>query len=64
MTADQFQLVVDIHLAGTFTVSQAALPFLPDDGTGRIINVDLRGRPRRHDRPGQLRRGQGRASSA
>jgi 3-oxoacyl-[acyl-carrier protein] reductase len=31
--------VVGIHLGGTFTVSQAALPFLPADGTGRIINV-------------------------
>ena len=39
MTADQFRLVLDVHLGGTFTVSQAALPFLPDDGTGRIINV-------------------------
>jgi 3-oxoacyl-[acyl-carrier protein] reductase len=39
MTADQFQLVVGIHLGGTFTVSQAALPFLATDGTGRLINV-------------------------
>jgi len=39
MTAEQFQLVLDVHVAGTFTVSQAALPFLPVDGTGRIINV-------------------------
>jgi 3-oxoacyl-[acyl-carrier protein] reductase len=39
MTPEQFQLVVGIHLTGTFTVSQAALPFLPDDGSGRIINV-------------------------
>ncbi len=39
MTPEQFQLVVGIHLGGTFTVSQAALPFLPADGTGRIINV-------------------------
>jgi 3-oxoacyl-[acyl-carrier protein] reductase len=39
MTADQFDLVVGIHLRGTFTVSQAALPFLATDGTGRIINV-------------------------
>ena len=39
MTADQFGLVLDIHVGGTFTVSQAALPFLPEDGTGRIINV-------------------------
>ena len=39
MTAEQFQLVLDVHVGGTFTVSQAALPFLAADGTGRIINV-------------------------
>jgi 3-oxoacyl-[acyl-carrier protein] reductase len=39
MTADQFGLVLGVHVGGTFTVSQAALPFLPADGTGRIINV-------------------------
>ncbi|CAN5252071.1 SDR family NAD(P)-dependent oxidoreductase [soil metagenome] len=39
MTAEQFQLVLGVHVGGTFTVSQAALPYLPDDGTGRIINV-------------------------
>jgi 3-oxoacyl-[acyl-carrier protein] reductase len=30
---------MDIHLMGAFHCAQAALPFLPDDGTGRIINV-------------------------
>jgi 3-oxoacyl-[acyl-carrier protein] reductase len=39
MTQDQFTQVLGVHVGGTFTVSQAALPFLPDDGTGRIINV-------------------------
>ena len=39
MTPEQFRLVLDVHVGGTFTVSQAALPFLADDGTGRIINV-------------------------
>jgi 3-oxoacyl-[acyl-carrier protein] reductase len=39
MTAEQFQFVLDVHVGGTFTVSQAALPFLAVDGTGRIINV-------------------------
>jgi 3-oxoacyl-[acyl-carrier protein] reductase len=39
MTAEQFRLVLDVHVGGTFTVSQAALPFLAVDGTGRIINV-------------------------
>lgn len=39
MTPDQFTQVLGVHVGGTFTVSQAALPFLPEDGTGRIINV-------------------------
>jgi len=39
MTPEQFQFVLDVHVAGAFTVSQAALPFLAVDGTGRIINV-------------------------
>lgn len=39
MGKDAFDLVVGVHLGGTFTVSQAALPFLATDGTGRIINV-------------------------
>ncbi|WP_405735461.1 SDR family oxidoreductase [Streptomyces sp. NBC_01537] len=36
---EEFRLMVDIHLMGAFHCSQAALPFLPTDGTGRIINV-------------------------
>jgi len=39
MTSEQFSFVLDVHVGGTFTVSQAVLPFLPEDGTGRIINV-------------------------
>ena len=39
MTAEQFQFVLDVHVAGTFTVSQAALPLLAVAGPGRIINV-------------------------
>jgi len=39
MTAEQFRFVLDVHLGGTFTVSQAALSFLAENGTGRIINV-------------------------
>lgn len=39
MTAEQFKFVLDVHVGGTFTVSQAALPHMPEDGTGRIINV-------------------------
>ncbi|MFF2846269.1 SDR family NAD(P)-dependent oxidoreductase [Streptomyces sp. NPDC058001] len=36
---DDVQRLVDIHLMGAFRCAQAALPFLPTDGTGRIINV-------------------------
>lgn len=39
MTPEQFERVVSIHLGGSFTVSQAVLPLLATDGTGRIINV-------------------------
>ncbi|RBM21974.1 3-oxoacyl-ACP reductase [Prauserella sp. PE36] len=36
---DGFRRVLDIHVMGTVHCSQAALPYLPEDGTGRIINV-------------------------
>ncbi|WP_025737486.1 SDR family NAD(P)-dependent oxidoreductase [Mycobacterium genavense] len=36
---DSFRRLVDIHVLGAFHCAQAALPFLPTDGTGRIINV-------------------------
>ncbi|MFG2959160.1 SDR family NAD(P)-dependent oxidoreductase [Streptomyces sp. NPDC048291] len=36
---DAFRRLLDIHVLGTFTCSQAALPYLPTDGTGRIVNV-------------------------
>jgi len=39
LTEDAFRRVVEIHLMGSFSCSQAVLPFLPDDGTGRIVNV-------------------------
>jgi 3-oxoacyl-[acyl-carrier protein] reductase len=39
LAVEDFRRLLDIHVLGTFTVSQAALPFLPTDGTGRIINV-------------------------
>jgi 3-oxoacyl-[acyl-carrier protein] reductase len=39
LEVDDFRRLLEIHVLGTFTVSQAALPFLPTDGTGRIINV-------------------------
>jgi 3-oxoacyl-[acyl-carrier protein] reductase len=36
---EAFRRIVEIHLMGSFTCSQAVLPYLPDDGTGRILNV-------------------------
>lgn len=39
LTEDAFRRILDIHLVGAFTCAQAALGHLPDDGTGRIINV-------------------------
>jgi 3-oxoacyl-[acyl-carrier protein] reductase len=36
---ESFRRIMDIHLMGAFHCAQAALPFLPGDGTGRIINV-------------------------
>jgi 3-oxoacyl-[acyl-carrier protein] reductase len=39
MTAEQFADVLNIHVGGTFAVTQAVLPYLPEDGTGRVINV-------------------------
>jgi len=34
-----FRQMIDIHVLGAFHCAQAALAFLPTDGTGRIINV-------------------------
>jgi 3-oxoacyl-[acyl-carrier protein] reductase len=39
LAEDDFRRIVEIHLMGTFTCSQAVLPHLPEDGTGRIVNV-------------------------
>jgi 3-oxoacyl-[acyl-carrier protein] reductase len=39
MEDEAFRRIIDIHLMGSFTCSKAVLPFLPEDGTGRIINV-------------------------
>ncbi len=35
---DKFRAVVDVHLMGTYAVCQEALPHIPTDGSGRIIN--------------------------
>jgi 3-oxoacyl-[acyl-carrier protein] reductase len=39
MEEEAFRRIVDIHLVGSFICSSAAQGYLPDDGTGRIINV-------------------------
>jgi 3-oxoacyl-[acyl-carrier protein] reductase len=39
MTEDEWDLVVDINLKGTFFANQAAFPYLRDAGGGRIVNV-------------------------
>ena len=39
ISEDNFERLLSIHVMGTFRCSQAALPFLATDGTGRIINV-------------------------
>src|SRR6476619_2015907 len=38
-TQEGFRLLFDIHVMGAFNVTQAALPYIPTDGTGRIVNV-------------------------
>ncbi|GAA4983841.1 SDR family NAD(P)-dependent oxidoreductase [Yinghuangia aomiensis] len=39
LSEESFARMLDIHVTGTFRCSQAVLPYLPEDGTGRIINV-------------------------
>jgi 3-oxoacyl-[acyl-carrier protein] reductase len=39
LTDETFRLTFDVHVMGTFHCTQAALPHIPTDGTGRIINV-------------------------
>jgi 3-oxoacyl-[acyl-carrier protein] reductase len=39
LTEEAFRRIVDIHLVGSFVCTQAVLPYLPEDGRGRIINV-------------------------
>ncbi|MGV0716822.1 SDR family NAD(P)-dependent oxidoreductase [Mycolicibacterium sp. XJ662] len=36
---ESFRLLFDIHVMGAFNVTQAALPHIPTDGKGRIVNV-------------------------
>jgi len=39
MSSESMRHILDIHVLGTFNCSQAAVSYLPTDGTGRIINV-------------------------
>src|SRR3984893_6994487 len=39
LTDANFRRLIDVHMMGAFHCSQAALPFMPTDGKGRIINV-------------------------
>ena len=39
LTEEAFRRMLDVHVLGAFHCAQAALAFLPTDGTGRIINV-------------------------
>ncbi|RRQ25660.1 SDR family oxidoreductase [Rhodococcus sp. Eu-32] len=39
MDESKFRKVLDTHLMGSYHCSHAALDYLPEDGTGRIINV-------------------------
>jgi 3-oxoacyl-[acyl-carrier protein] reductase len=39
ISEEKFRRLIDVHVMGAFHCSQAALPYLPTDGTGRIINV-------------------------
>ncbi|WP_216892987.1 SDR family NAD(P)-dependent oxidoreductase [Nocardia alni] len=38
-SADSMRRLFEVHTLGTFNCTQAALAHLPNDGTGRIINV-------------------------
>lgn len=39
LTDETFSQTLDVHVKGAFHCTQAALGFLPTDGTGRIINI-------------------------
>ena len=39
LSQESMRRLFDIHLMGAFNCAQAALPYIPTDGTGRIINV-------------------------
>lgn len=38
-SAESMRLLLDVHTVGAFNCTQAVLPYVPTDGTGRIVNV-------------------------
>ncbi|MEB3021358.1 SDR family NAD(P)-dependent oxidoreductase [[Mycobacterium] crassicus] len=39
LTPESMRLLLDVHTVGAFNCTQAVLPYIPTDGTGRIVNV-------------------------
>ncbi|MCE3551124.1 SDR family oxidoreductase [Pseudonocardia sp. RS11V-5] len=39
MTDEQWKIVLDVHLGGTFAVTRAVVPHMRKAGSGRIVNV-------------------------
>ncbi|OBG41251.1 MULTISPECIES: SDR family NAD(P)-dependent oxidoreductase [Mycolicibacter] len=39
LTAESMRLLLDVHTIGAFNCTHAVLPYIPTDGTGRIVNV-------------------------
>jgi 3-oxoacyl-[acyl-carrier protein] reductase len=39
LSAESMRLLLDVHTVGAFNCTQAVLPYVPTDGTGRIVNV-------------------------
>ena len=65
MTDEDFDLVINVHLKGTFTCVREAFAYFKENGiAGRIITIGSPTGPARQLRPDQLRRRQGRASWA
>ena len=62
MSAAQWRGVIDVSLNGFFNVTQPLLLPMMRTRWGRIVNISSVRGGRRQPRPGQLRRGQGRAA--
>ncbi|UQB93127.1 MULTISPECIES: SDR family NAD(P)-dependent oxidoreductase [Mycobacterium] len=39
LTSESLRLILNVHVMGAFNCTQAALPYIPTDGSGRIVNV-------------------------